>query len=461
MIDAVVTGRSLPALQTALDLAEMGLQVVVLDDAATEAPSQWAERDPDGIIRAFAKRIGTAIDHAAAGAEAAQLVELPASPPLLLQKTAWLPQPEPNVLGIPAVPLASESAAALGSGGAFRAYLDRLTPLLTVGKTRMFGTLVQKRMGTKVRDRLVDPQVFERFGAAASAVEAAIAAPGLNEALSRAGSLSTAVLAYADRNVARETRVKPALGAVRFAEEALHRLELYGVRLSSDRAASIVRNDTAWVLQLEDGEVLETRSLVADIGASAIASDALQPHVGQALPREARAYASMFMERPEWLPKASRAIARVQDWAIEIDASIEVGMPGNTYSAMESAASKPGEMCVVHAIFKASEVSDQAAALAELRSQDPASAVKGHVGTSLGIEWLRGASLRQTALHAAPYRTIADRTEAENALAECEGDMQNLVIVGRAVHGDDQAAALSAAHVSAVHLRRRLLGLVE
>ena len=116
----------------ALDLAEMGLQVVVLDDAATEAPSQWAERDPDGIIRAFAKRIGTAIDHAAAGAEAAQLVELPASPPLLLQKTAWLPQPEPNVLGIPAVPLASESTAALGSGGAFRAYLDRLTPLLTV-----------------------------------------------------------------------------------------------------------------------------------------------------------------------------------------------------------------------------------------------------------------------------------------------------------------------------------------
>ena len=163
MIDAVVTGRSLPALQTALNLAEVGLKVVVLGGGTAEASKPWAERDPDGVIRAFAKRIASAVDQAPAEeAVAARLVELPVSSPMLLQGAQWLPQAEPNVLGVPAVPLAAKTSAALGSGGAFRAYLDRVTPLLTVGKTRMLGALVQKRMGAKVRERLVDPQVFER-----------------------------------------------------------------------------------------------------------------------------------------------------------------------------------------------------------------------------------------------------------------------------------------------------------
>ena len=66
MIDAVVTGRSLPALQTALDLAEVGLKVVVLGGGTAEASKPWAERDPDGVIRAFAKRIASAVDQAPA-----------------------------------------------------------------------------------------------------------------------------------------------------------------------------------------------------------------------------------------------------------------------------------------------------------------------------------------------------------------------------------------------------------
>lgn len=466
MIDAVVTGRSLPALQSALDLAEVGLRVVVLEDAADAVTEPWAERDPDGLIGAFAKRIAAAVDHASAEEEAAvRLVEVPASSPLLLHGIEWLPQAEPNVLGIPAVPLAAHTFAVLGSGGAFRAYLDRLTPLLTVGKTRMFGELVRKRMGEKTLRRLVDPQVFERFGVAASQVEAAIAAPGLNEALSRAGSLGTAVLAYADRNVARETRFTPARGAAEFADEVLRRLELYGVALCSERPVSIAEEGEGWVVQLEGGEVLSTRALVADLGDLATASGALQALVQAVLPQEARVYATMVMQRPEWLGEASRAIARVNDWSITIDTAFDLAPSSSSDPLSEGPPAEPARSCLVQARSEVSALSDSVSKLAEARSRESAGAALGRIGTGigtgLGIGWLSGASLQTAVVRAAPYRTVAERNDAGEALAGLETALPSLAVVGRSVHGDDQAAALSSAHVSAVRLRRRLLGLAE
>lgn len=462
MIDAVVTGRSLPALQTALDLAEMGLSVVVLDEASREAQRPWAERDADGVIRAFAKRVATPLDQASDHATAAaQLVDVPAPPPLLLQGADWMPQSAPNVLGVPAVALSAETTASIGGGGAFRAYLDRLTPLLTVGKTRMFGTLVQKRMGAKVRERLVDPQFFERFGAEASQVEVAIATPGFNEALSRAGSLGTAVLAYADRNVARETRVKPARGARQFAEAVLRRLELYGVELRQERAISIAEQDDGWVIRLEGGHALLARALVADLGESVSVAEALAPHAGALLPDRARAYASMGMERPEWLESGARAIARVGDWAITLDDAFGSEASGEPGPSSSKASPESQTTITVQLFFKAAAASHQIAKLAELQRQDSVDASKTHIGTGIGVEWLRGVPLQEAVLRAAPYCTIADRDEAAKALVDLEEARPNLVVVGRAVHGDDQAAALAAAHTSAVHLRRRLLGLAE
>lgn len=461
MIDAVVTGRSLPALQSALDLAEVGLRVVVLDDTA-EAPEPWAERDPDGVIGAFAKRIAAAVDHASGEEGAAvRLIEVPASSPLLLHGIEWLPQAEPNVLGIPAVPLAAHTSAVLGSGGAFRAYLDRLTPLLTVGKTRMLGELVRKRMGEKTLLRLVDPQVFERFGVAASQVEAAIAAPGLNEALSRAGSLGTAVLAYADRNVARETRVTPARGAANFANEVLRRLELYGVELRGQSPVSIAEEGEGWVVQLEGGEVLSTRALVVDLGDSATPSGALHSIVQPVLPREARVYATMAMQRPEWLGEGSRAIARVNEWSITIDTAFDLAPSGSSELLSETAPVKPAGSCLLQARSEAWAVSDSVSKLAEARSRESAGAALGQIGTGIGIGWLSGASLQAAVVRAAPYRTVAERNDAGDALTELETALPSLAAVGRSVHGDDQAVALSSAHVSAVRLRRRLLGLAE
>src|SRR5690606_15064284 len=137
------------------------------------------------------------------------------------------PQSHPTVLGIPTVPLAAENLRLLGSGGATRAYMDRVTPLLTVGKTRSLGVLVNRRLGRKARERLVEPQVRERFGVAADDVDVAVAAPGLNEALSRAGSLSAAALAYLERFEASETMIEPADGWDALVRATLGRLESY------------------------------------------------------------------------------------------------------------------------------------------------------------------------------------------------------------------------------------------
>ncbi|MCA0346126.1 MAG: hypothetical protein LCH31_03635 [Actinobacteria bacterium] len=459
MIDAVVTGRSLPALQTALDLAEVGLKVVVLGGGTAEASKPWAERDPDGVIRAFAKRIASAVDQAPAEeAVAARLVELPVSSPMLLQGAQWLPQAEPNVLGVPAVPLAAKTSAALGSGGAFRAYLDRVTPLLTVGKTRMLGALVQKRMGAKVRERLVDPQVFERFGATSAEVEAAVAAPGLNEALSRAGSLSTAVFAYADRNVARETRVTPVRAAEDFVAAALRTLEHYGVELRSEQAVSATVEDDAWRILLEGGESVTARALIADAGESALASEAIAPHVTSVMPNEARLYASMFIERPSWLAAGASAIAQVEDWAVVVESSLgEKGLDKLASTDLSSDAAPRG--CAVHLRSGVSGVAEHMAAVEALQPDD--SQHVAQVLSVLGLALRRDAVSGDTIVRAAPYRTIAQRHEAAEALAALEVSNSTLSVVGRAVHGDDQAEALAAAHVSAVQLRRRLLGLTD
>ncbi|UUT34514.1 protoporphyrinogen/coproporphyrinogen oxidase [Microbacterium elymi] len=81
----------------------------------------------------------------------------------------------------------------LGTGGAWRAYLDRLRPPLTIGHERRLSTLVRSRMGAKVLDRLVAPLTAGVFGALPDDIDVDLAAPGLNAALTRAGSLSGAV----------------------------------------------------------------------------------------------------------------------------------------------------------------------------------------------------------------------------------------------------------------------------
>jgi oxygen-dependent protoporphyrinogen oxidase len=104
-----------------------------------------------------------------------------------------VPLPRAGLLGIPSSPLATDVVRAIGWVGAWRAYLDRLMPVLKIGQERSLGVLVRKRMGAKVLERLVAPVATGVYSARPDDLDIEVVAPGLNSALTRLGSLSGAV----------------------------------------------------------------------------------------------------------------------------------------------------------------------------------------------------------------------------------------------------------------------------
>lgn len=480
MTDVVVTGRSLPALQAALDLAEVGLQVTVLsgidglgsDPGAAlsrrhrELPGA-ALRDPEGELAAFLRRVAAPIDGAHGGGESDSSPRecSPGTPLLHDERQGWLPQSAPNLLGIPAVVLSAETTARLGGGASFRAYLDRVKPLLTVGKTRYLSELVRARIGGAALEKLVQPQVFERFGVDAAELEVAVAAPGLNETLTRAGALTAAVLAYADRNVARETRVLPAGGWDRMQRELLRKLELYGVTLIEDAAERLAFGEESISVELLGGEHLETRAIVCDQGEDPTVRTPFCELAPTLVATNARVYASIEIEPPEWLAAGSSspdvapigvdassdvstspsptaltstvAIGRFGAWGLRV----ERGGDGGLFAVLSSRALPLAEAEQLRERVSGAESPDLAEALRAAA-----------VSPAPGAAW-------QFALAASPWAAIERREVAEAALLEWEREHPSLVAVGSSLHGDDLAAALRQAHASTVHLRRRLLGL--
>ncbi len=455
MIDALVTGRSLPALQAALDLAEVGLQVAIAGFSGLEGSEAEYERDPDGEIAAFVARITRPIEGGTSGGDAsradaslrgASVTDAPnrvggsqRKPPMLRDLAGeWAPQPEMEVLGIPAVPIAAEVIRLIGGGAATRAYLDRLKPLLTIGKTRELGRLVRSRMGGAVLERLVEPQVFERYGVGADEVDVAIAAPGLNEAVSRAGALGAGVLAYSDRNVARETWLQPVGGYEVLRADALHKLELYGVRLLDSPVVELGESTEGWVAVLEDGTRLDARAVLADQGRSPRGVEWLAPIVQGVLPRYSRLYVEIDIDRPAWLQSGCSALSSTEGWVVRFDTPVSGEGAIVRLSSGVFEASQP----VTHAEDLSRHGVRLFAAMFEDAPRD-------------GEEW----TVRSAQQGAKPHATLEERDAAAVALEAAVFARDTVLPVGRALHGDDLGAAIEWAHRGAVSLRRKLLGL--
>jgi oxygen-dependent protoporphyrinogen oxidase len=103
------------------------------------------------------------------------------------------PLPKGGLLGIPSNPFAEDVRRVIGWSGAWRAYLDRLRPPLTIGRERSLGRLVRSRLGSAVLERLVAPVTTGVYSARPDDIDPDIAAPGLSAALTRTGSLTGAV----------------------------------------------------------------------------------------------------------------------------------------------------------------------------------------------------------------------------------------------------------------------------
>lgn len=459
MIDAYVIGTGLPELAAALELAEVGLSVRVAAPVAGDAGDAGAippleaagdaepERDAEGALRALLAHVAAPLQDGGPGAAEAEPRDAAPAPVLLRGAGgAWSPQPEPAVLGIPAVALSAQSLALLGGSGAARAYLDRVKPLLTIGKTAELGRLVRSRLGRVALETLVEPVVRERFGASADAVDVALAAPGLNEAMSRAGSLSGGVLASAERDVARETAVVPA-GGWDAARRALRdRLALYGARFAEAGIVDVrATGDAEAPFAVVDaaGETVRTRAVVAGIDADAAAERAVR-----ALPGIAAALAESPRPRRRTLVEAVIAEPELPEPGRDALRTVEVAGEPWSLRLRPATADAPARARATGPAVDAAGVADADAAVAAL---DAALAEVGAVRSG-------DARVRTVA---APFATVAERDAARDALAARREADPGLLLVGAGLHGGSASAAVADAREAAVHLRRRLTGIAE
>ena len=266
----VVVGAGIAGLVAALECAKVGLQVTLVE-ASERLGGAIARAEVAGIAvdlgaTGWATRNG-AVDALVAELGLGDEVVEPANADVWVAVSGGVqPYPEQTVAGIPANPWDPMVRRVIGWAGTWRAYLDRLRPPLTIGKERNLGTLVRRRMGGQIHNRLVAPLMRGRYGLVPDAVDVGLIAPGLSSALTRTGSLAAAageLLAVADD----ESGVPPIRGLVggltRLVDALIARLGDYGASvITGARVSQLTSSGGSWTVTLDT--VDETQTLAAD-----------------------------------------------------------------------------------------------------------------------------------------------------------------------------------------------------
>lgn len=256
----VVIGGGIAGLVAAHECAKVGLAVTLVE-AGRRLGGTIGDAELDGMP------VGTGVTcWATEGGAVDGLVEELALAGAVVQPAAssvWIaglpsgaaPMPRETVRGIPANPWADGVRAIIGWSGAWRAYLDRLRPPMTIGVERSLARLVRSRMGDAVLERMVAPLTVGVYGIRPEEVDIDVAAPGLNGALTRTGSLGGAVAeALTDRSGGGIRSL--AGGMPRLASALAERLRELSVdvRLGAE-ALRLDRDDAGrWILRLRDAD---------------------------------------------------------------------------------------------------------------------------------------------------------------------------------------------------------------
>jgi len=304
----VVLGTGLLEAAAALEFARYGVPVTMLEQPGTRFIPRAPEADPDGVISDWLTDIGAPIRPNEPPLASATKHEPPTV--FVTHGEQWVKVPEGSAFGIPSSPLSTEMMQALGGGAAFRAYLDRITPVLKIGKTQFVSDLVAKRVGKSVLEVLVEPQVRYLFGKPSSEVEVSALAPGLNEAETRAGSLTGAALAYADRYRELAGGVTPDVGWEALREGLMERLEHYRAKLIPATGHLAIEQLPApsgsttggWKIT-HGSETYEARVLIANPLSEAMAQLGLLEH-----PQPVRTQIITPARLPEGFPDAAPAV---------------------------------------------------------------------------------------------------------------------------------------------------------
>ena len=263
----VIVGGGIAGVVAALECVKFGLRVTLLEasgrlggtvgpievaglrlDAAAEG---WSTRG--GAVRALAMELGL---------ESAIVPATDAPTWISGLRSGAAPVPSASIAGIPQNPWDEAVREIIGWSGAWRAFVDRVRPPLTIGKERSLGKLVRTRMGDAVLERLVAPVSLGVYGTHPDDIDVEAVAPGLSTALTRTGSLSGAVT-----DLLVDRRSGPSLetidgGMLRLVQAAESRLVELGadVRVNAPAASLERGEDGRWVIGLEsvEAEPVET-----------------------------------------------------------------------------------------------------------------------------------------------------------------------------------------------------------
>lgn len=268
-----VVGGGIAGLVAALECAKVGIAVTVLE-ASPHVGGALARAELDGLdvdlgadgfdpgdaaVSALIAELGLSGDIVTAPAGAPWISGLPSGAAPLPADALW---------GIPANPWADEVRRFIGWRGAWRAYVDRLRPPLTIGREQRLGVLVRTRMGDRVRDRMVAPLTQGALGLDPDRVDVDAVAPGLNTALTRVGSLGGAVAQHLPAAAQRATLTG---GMARLAEALVTRIaELDGdVRVAAP-VSHLERTGDSWQLHSPaGGEPVTADAVIIATGQSA------------------------------------------------------------------------------------------------------------------------------------------------------------------------------------------------
>lgn len=197
----VVVGAGLSGAVAALECAKVGLQVTLIGSAPQVAAlavdldgvAVMADADYARPAGATPSVVDVLLDDLGMSDASAPLASPSDASPWTVGIAGRAPLPGASLLGIPANTWDPAVRRIIGWAGTWRAYLDRVRPPLTIGRERNLGALVGARMGDRVRERLVAPVTRGRWNLEPHEVDVDVAAPGLNAALTRTGSLGGAV----------------------------------------------------------------------------------------------------------------------------------------------------------------------------------------------------------------------------------------------------------------------------
>lgn len=411
-IDVLILGGNMPGVMTAIECAKLGLKVAMVfneldvpNTAVTDGSGGWSSLMTELELDApVAITIPPAFVRSAKGHICAVLPE--------------------SLLGIPSSPLAAEVVECIGQSAATRAYLDRIKPVLTIGKERHLAALVSKRMGTPLLNTLVQPFVVQRFGADAAHVDVAIAAPGLNEAITRTGSLSTGVLAtFAALNERERSFTLPA--PTELSQAIRKRLEFWSVQVV-DAQPDTFDLDTADLsyraLVIADTPGLADRVIgVRNLGLTELA---------------VRSTVTVTVEAD--IPVGYVGIGETsaqQPWSVEVQSA-----DGENRMLMLAGPRS------IHALGSALEPE-------ELSEADIV-----HILLDAGIQPTGAPQADPVSMHAAPFTTLEEE-HARQGILKVLRALDSQRVVGNWLYQGDESAAIVAARTSAQSLRRHLLGL--